>query len=47
MRGIMSSIHSAASGAAQEFGVPGNLVAGANIAGFMKDARSMLDQGVV
>ncbi len=44
---IMTSIHKAASEAAEEFSEPGNLVDGANIAGFVKVADSMLDQGVV
>jgi glutamate dehydrogenase (NADP+) len=29
------------------YGTPGNLVNGANIAGFLKVANAMLDQGVV
>lgn len=44
---IMINIHTAASEAAEEFGTPGNLVNGANIAGFLKVARAMLAQGVV
>ncbi|MBN1524702.1 MAG: NADP-specific glutamate dehydrogenase [Spirochaetales bacterium] len=44
---IMVNIHDAASGAAEEYGTPGNLVNGANIAGFMKVARAMMSQGVV
>ena len=32
---------------AEEYGQPGNLVVGANIAGFVKVADAMLDQGVV
>jgi glutamate dehydrogenase (NADP+) len=44
---IMVNIHDSASKAAEEFGTPGNLVNGANIAGFMKVARAMLAQGVV
>ena len=32
--------------AAEEYGMPGNLVAGANIAGFMKVADAMIWQGV-
>jgi glutamate dehydrogenase (NADP+) len=43
----MVSIHTSASEAAQEYGTPGNLVNGANIAGFMKVARAMMAQGVV
>ena len=44
---IMKDIHDAAAGAAEEFGTPGNYVNGANIAGFLKVADTMLDQGVV
>ena len=33
--------------AAAAYGMPGNYVAGANIAGFIKVADAMLDQGVV
>ncbi len=44
---IMKSIYSAASGAAAEYGTPGNLVNGANIAGFLKVANAMMDQGAV
>ncbi len=44
---IMKSIHKAASGAAERYGMPGNYVAGANIAGFVKVVDAMMDQGVV
>ena len=44
---IMKDIHSACVNAAEEYGTPGNYVNGANIAGFVKVANSMLDQGVV
>lgn len=44
---IMQSIHSAAAGMAEEYGQPENYVLGANIAGFVKVADAMLDQGVV
>jgi len=44
---IMESIHAAASNAAKAYGKPGNYVLGANIAGFVKVANSMLDQGIV
>jgi len=43
---IMINIHSAAKDAAAEYNTPGNLVNGANIAGFLKVARAMLAQGV-
>jgi len=44
---IMNAIHQQAYETADEYGYPGNYVIGANIAGFMKVATSMLDQGVV
>ncbi|MFW5996783.1 MAG: NADP-specific glutamate dehydrogenase [Lentisphaeria bacterium] len=44
---IMHSIHTAAYEASCEYGQEGNLVMGANIAGFTKVANAMLDQGVV
>ena len=47
LRGIMKSIHQAASRAAEEYGRPGDYVTGANIAGFVKVADAMLAQGVV
>jgi len=47
LRGIMKSIHKAACEAAEDYGMPGNLVAGANIAGFLKVAEAMMAQGVV
>jgi glutamate dehydrogenase (NADP+) len=47
LKGIMQSIHAAAYKTAKDFGQPTNYVLGANIAGFVKVADSMLDQGVV
>ena len=47
LKQIMANIYMNASKAAKEFGMEGNLVAGANIAGFMKVARSMQAYGVV
>ncbi len=44
---IMSQVHEACIAAAERFGTPGNYVNGANIAGFLKIADSMLDQGIV
>jgi glutamate dehydrogenase (NADP+) len=44
---IMVAIHNASSEAAKEYGQPGNYVMGANIAGFVKVADAMLDQGLV
>jgi glutamate dehydrogenase (NADP+) len=47
LRHIMATIHKNAWATAAEYGHPGNLVVGANIAGFVKVADAMLDQGVV
>ncbi|MCG8642692.1 MAG: NADP-specific glutamate dehydrogenase [Desulfobacterales bacterium] len=47
LKGIMKSIHSDCIDAAEEYGTPGNYVNGANIAGFVKVADAMMDQGVV
>jgi len=44
---IMVAIHKQCYDAAEEYGQPGNLVMGANIAGFVKVADAMLDQGLV
>ena len=44
---IMTGIHKQCADAASEYGQKGNLVVGANIAGFLKIADAMLDQGVV
>jgi glutamate dehydrogenase (NADP+) len=44
---IMKSIHSTSLAAAEQYGVAGNYVVGANIAGFVKVVEAMLDQGVV
>ena len=44
---IMKSIHRACRETSEEYGVPGNYVHGANIAGFLKVANAMLDQGLV
>ncbi len=44
---IMISIHKACHETAEQYGTPGNYVNGANIAGFLKVANSMLDQGLV
>ena len=43
---IMKGIYANAAKAAEEYGMKGNLVAGANIAGFLKVAESMLAFGV-
>jgi len=47
LSGIMKSIHTSCVEAAEAYGCPGNYVNGANIAGFLKVADAMLDQGVV
>ncbi len=44
---IMVNIYKNTAAAAEEYGVKGNLVAGANIAGFQKIASAMMSQGVV
>jgi glutamate dehydrogenase (NADP+) len=47
LHGIMTSIHRTCRETAEQYGAPGNLVVGANIAGFLKVGRAMLDQGLV
>lgn len=47
LKSIMKNIHDSAYKAAKEFGMEGNYVAGANIAGFLKIATAMIAQGVV
>ena len=44
---IMINIHKACVDSAARYGTPGNYVNGANIAGFLKVADAMLDQGLV
>ena len=44
---IMKKIHQTCVETAERYGSPGNYVIGANIAGFMKVANAMLDQGLV
>jgi len=44
---IMTTIHKNCYDTAAEFGMPGNYVAGANIAGFLKVARAMTAQGLL
>jgi glutamate dehydrogenase (NADP+) len=44
---IMKNIHQSCLDAADKYGMPGNYVAGANIAGFTKVADAMLAQGIV
>ena len=47
LHNIMIAIHKQCFEAAEEYGQQGNLVIGANIAGFIKVADAMLDQGLV
>ena len=47
LKRIMTDLYRSASQAAERYGMAGNLVAGANIAGFLKVADSMLAYGVV
>lgn len=47
LRKIMQHIHRECLAASEEYGTPGNYVNGANIAGFVKVAEAMMDQGVV
>ena len=47
LHGIMRSIFKACDDAAKEYGMPGNYMAGANIAGFLKVAEAMKAQGNV
>jgi glutamate dehydrogenase (NADP+) len=47
LHNIMKSIHRACRTTSEEYGEPDNYVLGANIAGFIKVANTMLDQGLV
>ncbi|MBU0618422.1 MAG: NADP-specific glutamate dehydrogenase, partial [Planctomycetes bacterium] len=47
LHSIMKSIHQACVDTAEKYGTPGNYVNGANVAGFLKVADAMLDQGIV
>jgi glutamate dehydrogenase (NADP+) len=47
LHNIMKGIHKAALDTSVEYGDPGNYVLGANIAGFIKVANSMIDQGLI
>ena len=44
---IMKAIHATCLENAEKYGTPGNYVNGANIAGFLKVADAMIDQGLV
>jgi len=47
LQGIMTNIYKNSVKAAEDYGYPGNLVIGANIAGFKKVADAMIAQGVI
>ncbi len=47
LKRIMKDIHTASYETAKAYGTPGNYVNGANIAGFLKVANTMLDLGIV
>ena len=47
LKNIMKNIHHNAFTTAAEYDCPGNYVVGANIAGFLKVANAMIDQGIV
>ena len=47
LHNIMISIHKVAYETSKEYGDPGNYPLGANIAGFLKVANAMMDQGLV
>lgn len=46
LKDIMANIYKNISSAATKYGMEGNLIAGANIAGFVKVAEAMLEQGI-
>ena len=47
LKDIMATIYQQCRDVAKEYGVEGDFVSGANIAGFLKVAEAMLSQGVV
>ncbi|HEX6594064.1 MAG TPA: NADP-specific glutamate dehydrogenase [Bacillota bacterium] len=47
LKSIMVNIYNSCMTAAEECNQPGNLIAGANIAGFTKVADAMIDQGII
>ena len=47
LHGIMKSIFKACYDASVECGQPGNMMLGANVAGFLKVADAMMAQGIV
>ena len=46
LKDIMKNIYYNSKNAAEEYGNSGNLIVGANIAGFLKVANAMLEQGI-
>lgn len=44
---IMADIHASCYATAEEYGMPGNYIAGANIDGFRRVAEAMLSHGVI
>ena len=47
LKDIMTGIFRTIDDTAKEYGKPGNYIFGANVAGFKKVARAMLDQGII
>ncbi|MCL2832889.1 MAG: NADP-specific glutamate dehydrogenase [Treponema sp.] len=47
LKGIMTGIYHNINDSAREYGKPGNFVLGANVAGFKRVAKAMLDQGII
>ncbi|MBN1555554.1 MAG: NADP-specific glutamate dehydrogenase, partial [Phycisphaerae bacterium] len=47
LKQIMDAVYDQSTAAAEQYGLKGNLVAGANIAGFQKVANAMIAQGIV
>jgi glutamate dehydrogenase/leucine dehydrogenase len=47
LKEIMNGIHTDCLSTAEEYGHPGNYVVGANIAGFVRVADAMIDQGLI
>ncbi|MDR2471798.1 MAG: NADP-specific glutamate dehydrogenase, partial [Treponema sp.] len=47
LKEIMTGIFRSIDDTAKEYGKPGNYIFGANVAGFKKVARAMLDQGII
>ncbi len=47
LKDIMINIYENSVKAAEAFGHPGNLVVGANIAGFLKVANAMMAEGII